>query len=577
MLNWLTQSDALGVVKMLFWGSVLTSFASFLTDRHLHSLLTAHWKLILFCIALVLLWRIPTGGGFFHGTEYEDSYVYTVVGRQMAEHFPIEPSGATLPYSINVCSVGSLTSCQQSENFPEHLIGYPYILSVFSNVIGYRPSIGSVANILCACLVDVLIFLLCMVITDDVIAAGSAALIFAITPVFAVGGLETSAEPISNGCMSLVLWFCLRFGFAQNEHRSRWNALMAWCAFTALLLFSLTVKRENILLLILLPVVVFLVGFKNKHSLGFSSSRLWWIALSATFSLILSLQMKIFQTMSSETALLNKFPVTRSQLIALLPVFVRSFFIVQWYGGAALLVLVGAIVAWRRKALELFPLLLFAAYVLLYAFHIRSYYEMQSGSTDSRTALRFSMNLMSVWSILSGVGTASLLGWVRRARDWKSHKVLTNWIAVCAAMVVLGVSYYATTCFRDDMVEDEFRMRIEPSLTAMRIATRDRTRVNYILTLEPLIPQMYAEPSVDILSLHELNGTVMKEIGFSEGRTGVLYVDEEIHRSPADTERYKSQLEYLNQFQRSTLTSNAVFSVIRIGTVPTGHDPSQYH
>jgi hypothetical protein len=287
--------------------------------------------------------------------------------------------------------------------------------------------------------------------------------------------------------------------------------------------------------------------------------------------------MKIFQTMSSETALLNKFPVTRSQLIALLPVFVRSFFVVQWYGGAALLVLVGAIVAWRRKALGLFPLLLFGSYVILYAFHIRSYYEMQSGSTDSRTALRFSMNLMSLWSILSGVGTASLLGWVRRARDWKSHKVLTDWIAVCAALVVLGVSYYATTCFRDDMVEDEFRMRIEPSLTAIRIAARDRTRGNYILTLEPLIPQMYAEPSVDILSLHELNGTVMKEIGFSEGMTGVLYVDEEIHRSPADAERYKSQLEYLNQFQRSTLTSNAVFSVIRIGAVPAGHDPSQDH
>jgi len=577
LLNWLTQSDALGVVKVLFWGSLLASFACFLTDRYLHMLLKAHWKLILVCIALVLLWRIPADGGFFHGTEYEDSYVYTVVGRQMAEHFPIEPSGATLPYSINVCSVGSLTSCQQSENFPEHLIGYPYILSVFSNVIGYRPSIGSVANILCACLVDVLIFLLCMVIADDVIAAGSAALIFAITPVFAVWGLETSAEPISNGCMSLVLWFCLRFGFAQKEHRSRWNALMAWCAFTALLLFSLTVKRENILLLILLPVIVFIVQFASVRLHCISHWRFWGIILSAALGLALTSHMKTFQTMSSETALLNKFPVTRFQLIALLPVFVRSFFVVQWYGGAAILVLVGAIVASRRKALGLFPLLLFGSYVILYAFHIRSYYEMQSGNTDTRTALRFSMNLISVWCILAGLGTAFLLGWLRRTRAWKNHRAQVNWIAAGSMALILGVSYYATAHFREDVVEDEFRMRIEPSLTAARVAFRDRIRENYILTREPLIPQMYAEPNVEVLSFDELNGTVMKEIGFPDGVRSVLYVDEEINRTPADAERYKSQLEYLNQFQRSTLTSNAVFSVIRIGAVPAAHDPSQDH
>ena len=575
MVSRLIQLNALGVVKILFWGSVLASLACFFTDRHLHSLLKTHWKLILFCVALVLLWRIPTEGGFFHGTEYEDSYVYTVAGRQIGEHFRIESSGPTLPYSINVCVVGSLTSCKRSDNFPEHLIGYPYILSVFSNAVGYRSSIGSIANIVCACFGDIFIFLLCMVIADDVVAGAGAAFIFAITPVFAVWGLETSAEPISNGCMCLVLWFCLRYAFVEPGRGSLWNPGMTWLAFTAILLFSLTVKRENILLVIVLPVVVFFVGLKNKHSLCFSSSRFWWIALSASLGLILSLQMKIFQTMSGETALLNRFPITRSELIELLPVFLRSFFMVRWYGGAVILVLMGAIVAWRRKSLGLFPLLLLAAYVLVYAFHIRSYYEMQSGSTDSRTALRFSMNLMSVWSILAGLGTASLFGWVRRTRAWKNHKVPARWIAVSAVAVVLGVSYYATTCFRDDVVEDEFRMRIEPSLTAIRIAARDRTRGNYILTLEPLIPQMYAEPSVNILNLVELNGTVMKEIGFSEGMTGVLYVDEEIHRSPADAERYKSQLEYLNQFERSTLTSNAVFSVIRIGAVTAGHDPSQ--
>ena len=67
MTTWFTQSDALGVVTTLFWGSVLTTFACFLTDSYLHALLKTHWKPLLVCLALVLIWRIPTEGGFFHG------------------------------------------------------------------------------------------------------------------------------------------------------------------------------------------------------------------------------------------------------------------------------------------------------------------------------------------------------------------------------------------------------------------------------------------------------------------------------------------------------------------------------
>jgi hypothetical protein len=519
---------------------------------------------VLLSVGLVLLLRIPAEGAFFHGMEYEDSYVYTVAGRQLAEHIQIAPSGVTLPYSINVCVVGSLSSCKQYDNFPEHLSGYPYIISVLSDVFGYDPSIGSIANVACACFADMLIFLVCMLITDDVIVAGSAALIFAVTPVFAVWGLETSAEPISNGCMSLILWFCLRYVSARPGDEGRWHALLMWCGFTAILLFSLTVKRENILLAVLLPVITLIGHVTTKRPSRLPMRTVWGVALSAMLALLLSLQMRLFRTMSDETDLLRKFPPTPGQLIALLPVFLHSFFIVEWYGGAVILVLIGAIVIWRRKSLGLFPLIVFVAYVLLYAFHIRSYYELLSGNTSPRSALRFSMNLMSVWSILAGVGAAALIKWLSRTRVWGCHRVLANRIAVGVAVAIVAVSYGVTTYFREDVVEDEFRMRIEPSLAALRITTDDRTKPNYILTMEPLIPQMYAEPTVDVLSLPAVNGPVMRQIGFSQGTTGVLYLDENIHRTPADAERYKGQFEYLHQFPESTITGNEVYSIIRI-------------
>jgi hypothetical protein len=562
--TWLLHPDALTIVETLFWASVLTSFVCFLTDSYLHKVISAHWKPLLGFIALVLIWRIPTDGEFFHGTEYEDSYVYTVAGRQLAGHFQIEPSGATLPYSINVCAVGSLTSCKKSENYPEHLIGYPYILSVFFKLLGYRPSIGSIINVACACLADILIFLVCLVISEDVIVACSAALIFAITPIFAVWGLETSAEPMANGCISLVLWLCLRYIAASPERSSQWRTLLMWCALTSTLMFSLAVKRENILLPIILPLVVLYLRFTRKHTQPFAIRRPWWFLLSATLTILFSFQLHLSQTQNSEIELLKRFPFTVAELISLFPVFVGSFLNAQWYGGAAILVLAGIVVASRRRHLGLVPLALFTGYVLLYAFHLRSYYEMQSGTTDSRAALRFSMSLMSMWSILAGLGAASVFGWFRRTSAYKNHNTVFKWAAGFLVMAIAGVSYFTTQYFREDVVEDEFRVRVEPSVAAVQTASYIGAQKTYIITLEPLIMQMYSAPTVNLISLHDLNDAVIREIGFDNGMNDLLYLDEQIYRNPVDAERYMSQLACLNQFKRSTLADESTYSVIRL-------------
>jgi hypothetical protein len=555
--------DALANVETLFWASVLTSFVCFLTDSYLHKVITTNWKPLLVLIALALIWRIPTDGDFFHGTEYEDSYVYTVAGRQIAGHFHIEPSGATLPYSINVCAVGSLASCRKSDNYPEHLIGYPYILSVFFKLLGYQPSIASMVNVACAGLADILIFLVCMVISDNVIAAGSAALIFAITPIFAVWGLETSAEPIANGCISLVLWLCLRYVSASPERGSKWRTLLTWCSLTSTLMFSLTVKRENILLPIVLPVVVFYLYFMHKDGRPFAIRRPWWFLLSAICAALFSFQLHLSQTQSNEIELLKRFRFTAAEIIGFFSLFVSSFVNIQWYGGAGILVLIGIVVAFRRRSLELLPLSLFAGYVLVYAFHVRGYYEMQSGTTDSRAALRFSMSLMSIWSILAGLGVALLFGWFRRTSTYKNHRNLANWMTTLIVMVIVGVSFLATQYLREDVVEDEFRVRVEPSLGAVQTATKNGMPKAYIITLEPLILQMYAKPTVNVISLEEMDDEVIEQIESNKGSSDLLYLDEQMYRNPVNAERYKSQLTCLKQFEYSTLDDESSYAIIR--------------
>src|SRR5258708_4684051 len=77
----LSSMGPLAVTALLFWLSVASVVAVVLLDRAYVNVIKADWKLLVGVIALVILWRLPPDGRFFHGLEYEDSYVYSVVGR----------------------------------------------------------------------------------------------------------------------------------------------------------------------------------------------------------------------------------------------------------------------------------------------------------------------------------------------------------------------------------------------------------------------------------------------------------------------------------------------------------------
>jgi hypothetical protein len=54
----------------------------------------------------------------------------------------------------------------------------------------------------------------------------------------------------------------------------------------------------------------------------------------------------------------------------------------------------------------MYAMCVFIAYLLLYSSHVRSYYQLESGSVGQFDTLRYSMNLAGLWSILAGLGFA---------------------------------------------------------------------------------------------------------------------------------------------------------------------------
>jgi hypothetical protein len=504
MFKHFAETEPISIVVALFWTSAVSSTLCFATDRWLHKSLRHHGKLILVLLLLTVCWRLPVHGRFFHGLEYEDAYVYTVAGRQMFEHVgPIHES-AEFPYSLSVCTIGALKSCESWQPIQEHLIGYPYVLCLLFRIAGYSPDIGSIANIVAACCACVLIFCISLLATDKVAIACAASLILAATPVFAVYGLETSAEPISNLCISLVLWFYVRSISDLRSSEKRWWSWCCWCAYSTALLFSLTVKRENIVLPIVCPIALLFIKNRLKDPCLKQPKPILLMILSSAFALVLSIQMRLTHTASGEEKLVNAFPLTVARVVVFFIEFARSFFVIRWYGATATFVILGIIVSVRRRSLSLAGVGLFLFYFILYAIHIRSYYEMLSGQIEPAAALRFSMNLMSLWALLAGIGIGTLFGLVQSSCFYRSHKTICAVSSLSVLAIVLFSSYEVNRDLSEDSVEDENHVRVAPALTAIGAAEAGQ-HADYVVTLEPLIIQMYGPTTMRIVDVASID------------------------------------------------------------------------
>jgi hypothetical protein len=279
----------------------------------------------------------------------------------------------------------------------------------------------------------------------------------------------------------------------------------------------------------------------------------------------LSLTMHLFQTTIHESELLNAFPLNVNRLTILVYSFLRSFGVYRWYVGTGVAVLIGFIICCRRKGLALVPVALFAAFIVLYALHIRSFYEMRSPSIDPQTALRFSMTLMSLWGILAGLGLWAL------GRTIVGHRLFLNYrkpiaIGVCCIIVGLCIrSFEQTVELRNESTEDEDLVRLRPAEDAEAMASMTPAKPGYVVTLEPLIIQMYSPSTENIIDLETVTATTVPQLLAGADRVGIIFLEEQIHQTDADEARYKQQMQFFDRLPRKLLEQTESFRVFRLG------------
>ena len=387
------------------------------------------------------------------------------------------------------------------------------------------------------------------------------ALVFAVLPVFAVYGLETSAEPALNWCICTVLWFFLRYVTSVNSEEPMSGGILYWGAYTSALLFSQCVKREGVLLTLVLPLTLPLVLRGPRPR-----ARLWLktalpIVASSAIALFFSVHMRLAETAVNEASLAKQFPLTIGRLAMFAAGFLRSFSVGQWYAGSCFAAALGIFIACRRRDLTIVPVAVLLAYIVLYALHIRGYYEMQSERIDPSEALRFSMSFMSLWALAAGMGICGFVRWERAHQFYRVNRRLLRPILWVALPSLIAVCFGLTLRLRDYGDEDERNVRIKPALAALDLARGNA----YIASLEPLVIQMYGAPTDKVVDLETVLPSDLDLVSSHEGPCGFLLIEQALHDSEPDEIRYGPQMRFLKSLSRRKLYEGADFRVVELG------------
>jgi hypothetical protein len=548
----------------LLWGAIGTFGVFLATSPPLAQALKENWRSLAFIILLAFMWRLPFEGHFFYGLEYEDSYIYPVAARYLASNKPhAEPTSS--PYLTTVCAVGNWTSCRNPETSSGHFIGYPFIIVVVAKVFGYNPTTASAISVAASLIAVVSVFLVGKLLDPSGVSGLAGALIFSVTPIFAVQGGSTYAEPLSNMLVVTSLLLCL-YLFSPFIGSSRSPLIVTWLALTFTSLLAIVVKRENFLIvpMVLLTGIVF--GL-DEESGDAPKARLPRVAALVTIficTVFVLTQLRLLTVIRREQVEYSMFPFSFEVWRTMMPAFLRAYLTLGWYMGSVVLVVLALFTSIRSRTRGLYVVGLFVSYLLLYTSHVRSYYQLHGGAVTIFETIRYSMNLAGVWSIMAGLGLSTVILGASRIEIGEGPKLWVRRITwVCLACLVL-CSWVVTDRLKEDMVAAEIASRLRPAEAALQTIERNGNPDTFVITLEPLLVQMLAHDPTNVIDFKDLTTGLLGALRAENPNATFFYLEQDIYNTQADRERYRKSFNAVEDAHKMLLMRGEHYAIFEI-------------
>lgn len=337
---------------------------------------------LLFSIGITFLFKYSFQFHFF-GLEYEDSYIFNFSARQLFEKiYPIS-------FLTDGISVGSLSNPILTVTYGGHFITYPVFISWAYHVFGYNIHIPSYVNTF----IEFLIILTLSISFKKVFGFNKywflPGIIFSLAPAMNVFGTTQLSETFSS---FIVLVSILSFFYYFQSNKLIVLLIFGICFFTAII-----TKRENMVLLCLFFLFSIYKSITLKKNIIFSL-----LPIIVSFSLLIIYFLfiqNVFLIEKTESSEISTQTFSLSNFINLFPVFIQALSKFNWFIIYLILIIASIIfisIGWQKHPQQLFLVISFLSYFIIYTLHYRSYYFVHFADVKPFEALRYLNNFFVI-------------------------------------------------------------------------------------------------------------------------------------------------------------------------------------
>lgn len=406
------------------------------------------------------------------------------------------------------CDAWNQTSCVVLEEL-EHTWGYPFLLSAVFRVFGDKLANAIVFSCLINSLTIIVIFLIGYLLFKDSLLSLVSSFILMITPMERFLAGTTDVDPISEFFIAFsILAFLISIEIDTKD---------VWALFMLILSYTLTIKHDNIVLLIFFPISLVLLGYQ----MHFSRIKNLFIPIAIFILASLPIFMFIFDhTMKgyyfNDGGLLHMQSFSLDYFLPNLVGYFANYFANGYFVPLfSVLFVSGLLVLPYNNRKYLFLRLLFLANFLPVAFHFQySFrflpvrYMFQWNIAYSLVAATFLMEILNFLSHelrITTYGTQIL-------------KVFKSALVVCIVVYILSVSNIDFHLPK----EEKYKFRDENFLNALNNISAECWVVHDLGTTWTAFKELYGDTHKVIIPTYYIYSTYLGEGDFLEGKANCV-------------------------------------------------------
>ena len=549
------------VTGIFFFGSLILAFSYLTINKFIKNAFKKYWKIIVVLILANIAIKIPYKSNFFDGMEYEDSYIYKASARAIYEgKYEFSKINSYYP---TASIYGSIKNSRMSAIFVTNYLGYPYLINLGYRVFGYHVNISNIVSLAFSGLSIAFVFLIALLMIDSLSFALICSFVYLTIPIFNVYASTSLNEPLSTVFLALVLLVYLVFNNSEHKNKdSPYKNILGLASIAFTMIFSILVKTTNISLVFCLPIagLVYIVGkktLKDKYSRNKFLMSLSTIIIVFLFS---ALVLKFQTAVEINRGDIGVNPFSFSFFKILAPVFAKSFFNFKWYLFYSALFIVGLYFGLRKKN-GIFPIVIFFFYFVLHTSHYRSYYFIRGVPVTIDEALRYMTSLVSVYSIIVGLGIYGLWQWLKTLGRSKVNAHVGKSIVLGLAILISGVSLLFTLKCRSYFAEDEYNVRIAPVLRTLEYL---KSKDDVLITSEHILFQIYGRADLKLIDFYSIDNQIPEDEVDGLIRSVNVYYLETGERGGVDEERYQQQYRYIDSKIKEHVISGNNYQLFKL-------------